>query len=83
MVLNYKLTRSFSSDVRLNGISSDQVVLLQSVAVLFFASSDDEGTGYFIIGGRNGFARAYASVNFTFLVSRRSISLGTLATLWT
>ena len=39
MVLNYKLTRSFSSDVHLNGISSDQVVLLQSVVVLFFATS--------------------------------------------
>ena len=57
MVLNYKLTRSFSSDVHLNGISSDQVVLLQSIAVLFFAiaGSSKIRTDYFIIRDRDGF----------------------------
>ena len=49
------LTESFSSEVFFKSISSDQAELLQSVAVLFFATSGDEGTDYFIIGGRNGF----------------------------
>ena len=49
------LTESFSSEVFFKNISSDQAELLQSVAVLFFATSGDEGTDYFIIGGRNGF----------------------------
>ena len=56
-VLNYKLTRSFSSEVHLNGISSDQVELLQSVDFLFFAiaGSSKIRIDYFIIGDRDGF----------------------------
>ena len=40
-------------------------------------------TGYSIIGGRNGFVRAYASVNFVFLASRHCPSLLHICHLWT
>ena len=81
-VLNYKLTRSFSSDVHLNGISSDQVVLLQSVVVLFFATFG-EGLTTLSSGVATGFVRTYASVNFVFLASRHCPSLLHFCHLWT
>ena len=65
------LTKLISSEVFFKRISSDQVELLQSFAVLFFATSDDEGTGYFIIGGRNGFCPRLRLHQFRLPVSRR------------